>query len=332
MTSIAFFNNKGGVGKTSLVYHLAWMYSELGLSVIAADIDPQANLSSAFLSERRLNRIWTDSNPSDSLLECLSPILRGLGDIREPHVESVKSDLGLIVGNLGLSRFEDRLSTSWASCMASDEAAFRSQSAFHRILVYASQHRSADLVLIDVGPNLGAINRAAIIASDFVVFPLGPDLFSLQALRNVGPTLQSWKTDWKDRLERRPTTQDLDLPSAGIQPAGYIVMQHAIRRGRPVQAYERWIRRIPSAYKKNVLDDESESQIAKEDDSNCLGILKHYRSLMAMSHESRKPMFHLKPADGALGGHIYAVQDCYEDFRLLAKKIAATCNIQHDFD
>ena len=45
---IAFFNNKGGVGKTSLVYHLAWMYFDLGLRVIAADLDPQANLTSAF--------------------------------------------------------------------------------------------------------------------------------------------------------------------------------------------------------------------------------------------------------------------------------------------
>jgi cellulose biosynthesis protein BcsQ len=51
---IAFFNNKGGVGKTSLVYHLAWMYLDLGLKVIAADLDPQANLTAAFLDEDRL--------------------------------------------------------------------------------------------------------------------------------------------------------------------------------------------------------------------------------------------------------------------------------------
>ncbi len=43
---VAFFNNKGRVGQTMLVYHLAWMYADLGLHVVAADLDPQANLTS----------------------------------------------------------------------------------------------------------------------------------------------------------------------------------------------------------------------------------------------------------------------------------------------
>ena len=60
MNTIAFFNNKGGVGKTSLVYHLAWMYAELGLSVIAADLDPQANLTSMFIDEDQLATLWPD--------------------------------------------------------------------------------------------------------------------------------------------------------------------------------------------------------------------------------------------------------------------------------
>ncbi|MCY4627654.1 MAG: ParA family protein, partial [Acidobacteria bacterium] len=42
MKTVAVFNNKGGVGKTSLVYHLAWMYAELGSNVLVADLDPQA--------------------------------------------------------------------------------------------------------------------------------------------------------------------------------------------------------------------------------------------------------------------------------------------------
>ena len=45
---ITFFNNKGGVGKTTTVYHVAWMLSEMGIKSIAIDLDPQSNLTSTF--------------------------------------------------------------------------------------------------------------------------------------------------------------------------------------------------------------------------------------------------------------------------------------------
>jgi hypothetical protein len=38
-------------------------------------------------------------------------------------------------------------------------------------------------------------------------------------------------------------------------------------------------------------------------------------------------MFFLKPADGAIGGHTAAVQDCYRDFRALAETIAERCGV-----
>ncbi len=330
MKTIAFFNNKGGVGKTTLVYHLAWMYAELGFSVVAADLDPQANLSAVFLDEERLGQLWPDDGHPDTILGAMSPILRGLGDIGEPHLEHIADNLGLVVGDLGLSGFEAKLSSAWPACMEGDESAFRTESAFHRTILDAADQQNADLALLDVGPNLGAINRAAIIAANFVVFPLAPDLFSLQALRNVGPTLGEWRKDWRDRLERRPAVRDLELPSADIVPAGYVVMQHAVRAGRPVQAYQKWIKRIPDVYRRQVVPDlhGDSGSSTTEDDTECLATLKHYRSLMAMAHEARKPMFHLRAADGALGGHIYAVQDCYRDFEKLARAIAAKCDVR----
>ena len=51
---LTFFNNKSGVGKTSLVYHLSWMLSRLGIKVLVCDLDPQANLTAAFLEESEL--------------------------------------------------------------------------------------------------------------------------------------------------------------------------------------------------------------------------------------------------------------------------------------
>ena len=60
---------------------------------------------------------------------------------------------------------------------------------------------NADIILADVGPNLGAINRSALIASDYIIVPLGADLFSLQGLRNLGPSLNQWREDWNKRME-----------------------------------------------------------------------------------------------------------------------------------
>ena len=48
---------------------------------------------------------------------------------------------------------------------------------------------------------------------------------------------------------------------------------------------------------------------------------------MPYAQEARKPMFRLTPADGAIGGHINAVQDCYWDFRELACTVAERCGI-----
>ena len=328
MKTIAFFNNKGGVGKTSLVYHLAWMYSDLGLSVVAADLDPQANLTSVFLDEDRLEGLWPDNGHHQTVLGAIQPLLKGIGDIRSPHVEDVTDSLGLVVGDLGLSTFEDELSSQWPDCLDGKERAFRVISAFFRLLRLAGEKRKADVVLMDVGPNLGAINRAAIIAADAVVVPLAPDLFSLQGLKNLGPTLRDWKKGWRERLDKNPEPS-LELPKLGMEPVGYVVQQHSMRMDRPVQAYGRWMSRIPNVYRQSVLGRAgSSSRISVETDPHCLARIKHYRSLMPMAMEVRKPMFHLKPADGAIGAHSTAVQECQSDFRNLAIKIAAQCDLQ----
>jgi cellulose biosynthesis protein BcsQ len=328
MTTIVFFNNKGGVGKTSLVYHLAWMYADLGVKVVAADLDPQANLTSMFLEEERLEELWPDGEHTQSILGAVKPILKGIGDIASPHVEEVADNIGLLVGDLGLSMFEDKLSDAWPRCLDRNESAFRIISAFYRILIEAAKTQEAKLILIDVGPNLGAINRAAIIAAQYVAVPMAPDLFSLQGLRNLGPTLRNWREEWKERLNKNPE-RTLLLPQSGMQPAGYVIQQHAaMRMDRPVKSYGRWMARIPAEYRKAVLDKATKNTPTAEADSHCLALLKHYRSLMPMAMEARKPMFFLKPADGAIGAHTQAVLDCYRDFKALAEKIAERCGFE----
>ncbi len=323
---IAFFNNKGGVGKTTLVYHLAWMFAHLGKRVLAADLDPQANLTSAFLDEEEQESLFEQENRAATIFDCLQPLIKGIGDIKAAEGVSFSERLRLLPGDLQLSTFEDQLSNAWPVCLDGDERAFRVISSFWRTIQASGAGMQAELLLVDLGPNLGAINRAALIAADHIVIPLGPDLFSLQGLRNLGPRLRTWRADWTKRRTENPAG-DLVLPIGRMQPAGYIVLQHAVRLDRPVKAYDRWIKRIPGEYRQHVLQEPGENAPAVAADSNCLALLKNYRSLIPLAQEARKPIFFLKAADGALGGHESAVRAAFSDFKALAEQIAARTDV-----
>lgn len=315
---ITFFNNKGGVGKTSLVYHMAWLESRMGKRVLAVDLDPQANLTASFLDEEELEWVLSTDHIS-TIYTALLPLKKGIGDVANPSIKEVSNNLCLLPGDLSLSSFEDDLSEVWSKCLDGDERAFRVTSAFWRVIQKAARQCSADLVLVDLGPNLGAINRAAMISSDFVVVPLSPDLYSLQGLKNLGPTLRGWRKQWKARLESNPN-ESLTLPAGNMEPIGYVILQHSVRLDRPVKAYDRWLARIPETYAQMVQSANPASTNAM-DDPNCIGFLKHYRSLMPMAQEARKPLFELRAADGAIGAHARAVQAAKKDFENIASKI-----------
>jgi len=330
MKTIAFFNNKGGVGKTTVVYHLAWMFSKLGVNIVAVDLDPQSNLTTAFVSDERMAELWNDEDDVRTILGAIQPLVERLGDISDPWVEEIDDNIGLIPGDLGLNVFEDRLAAAWPACLDDNQAnaadAFRVMTAFYRIMHAAAEKRNADVVIIDVGPNLGAINRAALVAADHVVMPLGANLFSLRGLQNIGPKLREWRLGWNNRRSQGKVPRKLIMPSGEMEPVGYIVLQHVVRQDRPVKAYQRWVDRIPEVYRSHVLN-ESTTDVDTKSDPNMLATLKHYRSLMPLAEDARKPVFMLKAADGALGSHARAVQDAYSDFEHLARAIADKCEI-----
>lgn len=218
MTSVVLFSNKGGVGKTTLAYHLAHMMQRLGLRVLAVDFDPQSNLTSAFLDEDYLQVLWQEPQgtawyePEDELFlpwqprlhlgtvaSAIKPIMDGTGDIELFDPVQVRDHLWLVPGDLELSAFEERMSAAWPrGFTGNDLAAIRTTTAFHKIVQHAIDSTGAEVALIDVGPNLGAINRAALLAADSIVTPLAADLFSLRGLSNLGPTLREWRANWSE--------------------------------------------------------------------------------------------------------------------------------------
>ncbi|MDA8519533.1 ParA family protein [Acidovorax sp. NCPPB 4044] len=321
---LTFFNNKGGVGKTSLVYHLSSMFAELGVRVLAVDLDPQANLTAAFLDEDQLAGLWEDELKVSTIYDSVKPLL-DVGDFAPADYQVIHPRLALIPGDLGLSGFEDQLSATWTEAMDDNNKTrpFRILTAFWRSAQEAAARFDAGLIVVDVGPNLGAINRAALLGSNHVVVPLGADLFSLQGLRNLGPTLREWQKGWEKRRAswERPT---FDLPSGDMKPVGYIAMRHGVRLTRPVKAYTRWLNQIPAEFRRSVLGEDIGKKIlpSTEQDPYCLAMLKNYNSLMPLAQEARKPVFSLRAADGAIGSHANAVQKAHGDFKVLAKEVA----------
>jgi chromosome partitioning protein len=330
--SLALFNNKGGVGKTTLTYHLAHMMQRLGCRILAVDLDPQSNLTAAFLDEDSLGDLWdepqtpvwggayqtklwtpTAEHPG-TVASAVKPIMDGVGDISKIWPIEIRDGLYLVAGDLALSAFEDRLSAAWPRCFTGDDlAAIRTTTAFYRIITNAGEVVRPDVVLVDVGPNLGAINRAALLAADAVLMPLAADLFSLRGLTNLGPTLRHWRTTWQETV--LPKVQaDFPLPPGTMSPLGYVIMQPTMRLDRPVQAYRRWLDRIPKVFASAVLGtSEPVSDTPFE-----IRTLRNYQSLMPLAHDARKPMFDLRSADGALGSTQALVQRCAQDFRSLS--------------
>lgn len=325
------FSNKRGVGTTALIYHVAWMLADLDYSVLAVDLDPQANLTGAFLSEGVLEGLWSDSESSNAstMYKCISPLM-GMGDLQPPDVYALADNLHLLPGDLSLSGLEDSLSAEWPSCLTSQSdimsRAFQVVTAFWQVINSGAAKCRADVVLVDVGPSLGAINRSALIATDFVVIPLGVDLFSRQSLRNLGPTLRRWRRDWKTRRARceRP---DFDLPTGSMTPAGYVIQQHGVRLTRPLRAYDRWVNEMPTEYARHVMAESAQRALAPADDANCIATIKHYRSLVSLGRDARKPVFSLTPADGAIGSHAVAARDAYADFKALAEELLRRCGV-----
>lgn len=330
---LTFFNNKGGVGKTSLAYHLAWMMAEQGERVLVCDLDPQANLTASFMDEDELESLWSEETGNGTIYRCVAPLTE-IGDLETPRVWPVGSvrepngnlgvvpeNLGLVPGDLALAGFEDSLSREWPVTMDNHYRPFRILTAFWQIMQKGAEDMDASIIVSDVGPNLGAINRSALIAADYVIAPLGADLFSLQGLRNLGEALRRWRKNWSKQQENWKNPA-FPLPTGAMKPIGYIVQQYGVRLERPVKAFDKWINRMPKAYAKHVLGQETGSFPATPDiDANCLATIRHYRSLVPMAQEARKPVFDLKPADGAIGSHAAAARQAYRDFADLAQRI-----------
>jgi cellulose biosynthesis protein BcsQ len=323
--ALTFFNSQGGMGKTALVYHLAWMFAELGVTVLAVDCDPQANLTAAFLDDAMLASLW-DAGENGTIFQAILDSDREKQFLITDHkARQIAPRLHLIAGDPGLASQDEQLHEQWTKALSKNSAergrAMLALSAFWRVAQTAGAQVGAQLILFDTSPYLSAINRSILIGSDCVLASLSADYFSLQGLRNLGPSLEKWRKGWSERCQRLGSAEA--IPAGHARPIGYVVLQNQARLLRPVQAQASWLQRIPGEYRKQLLGGGGAKNAIPtlENDDDCLACLRHYVSLAPLAQEARKPIFKLRSADGAIGSHAASVARAYKDFNDLAHKI-----------
>lgn len=329
LKSLTFFNNKGGVGKTTLACNMAsHLAKDLQLKVLFVDCDPQCNATQLLLREDQWEDIY--ANRRDSLKRTVLKVLRHIraGDsvIDDNLVIETSERFGIDVlpGHPTLSAAEDRLSASWSDFIRGDVGGAR-RSLWAASLVKAAKYY--DLVVFDLGPSLGALNRSVLLGSDTFVTPTAADLFSLYALDNIRDWVKSWTRDYNRGYSALHDQDEFDLSDIGLNKSpriasgylGYTVQQYVTKntggRLRSVNAYDRYRRQVPERAK-SLAYMQFHSQIDLD-----LGLVPNMFSMVPLAQSAHSPIRELTIADGLRGAQVTQQKKYVERLSRIATRL-----------
>lgn len=325
MKSIVFFNNKGGVGKTTLACNVvSYLSKQMGKRVLLVDADPQCNATQALMNESYIEAIYADNT---SAVKTLHSYLKPL-EVGDPTIDIGISPLPaelhkygceLIPGHPSMSIVEDQLSSAWSDMIGAKVGGLRVTNWCHQLLTTIND--SYDLIVFDVGPSLGALNRTIILASDYMVTPFGSDIFSLLGIKNISSWIQNWERQYLKAIDNiREAYPDVIESYGPIEDtgnkfrfAGYSVQQYVTRKfksgPRAVASYDKIIRQIPETAETAM---ETFHPRGLPSSELKLGDVPFVYSLVPMSQASHTPIADLTGSEG-IRGNQYGQVKSYEE-------------------
>lgn len=344
--SCAFFNNKGGVGKTTALANLGHLLGE-DTSVVVVDLDPQCNLTQHYLPDSDWERIFAkvDSSASKTIWSCLAPIHKRTSQIagsRVPIVENDRFNFALVAGHPFISRMDDSLAGEWTETKLGKPGAV-GVTLWCRSLVEGIQDAvpGVEYVLFDLGPSLGPLNRSVILSADTFLAPVSPDLFSLYSFANLEAWFKALKKEMN--LAKSVLESDEDDNSGewwyprmqrglSIKFLGYISQEYLTRssRGerRSIRSFESYRRQMPASAKDvlQVLSGETEPIYTTVSAEPSIGVMPHMYSMVSSSHSAHAPIASLKSGDGITGSQFKQRDNYTEDM----KKLVAEWKLRMD--
>lgn len=261
MFSISIFNNKGGVGKTTLSFHFAHALALLGKKVLIVDLDPQCNLTILSMNDERIFSVWDAESPfmedfgefDEVSLSDRTKILNqprsvhfllksaedGQTDLPEtPPPFKLAPNIYILPGRLTLHSFEDKVGERWANAYKGDPLAVRTITQIRTIANRYAEENDFDYIVYDTSPSLGMLNRVILSMADGFIVPCLPDKFSLYGIKNIGTALRRWKTEFDTILSLQGQGRKTLFPKSFVRFLGYTI--YNARPYRRTPALNKW--------------------------------------------------------------------------------------------
>lgn len=329
--SLSFFNNKGGVGKTTLLCNIAaYIAIEKEIRVLVIDADPQCNATQYMFSDEELNYFYEETS-SFTIYNIVRPLSLGKGYSKELSIyKSKRFEVDVLPGDPRLALTEDLLAKDWSSASAGEARGMRTTLLFAELMKRCDDY---DLVLFDVGPSLGSINRAVLLASDYFIAPMSIDIFSVKAIQNISTWLARWRKQWAAGIDILEEDDEVDLElQRNLEFIGYVSQQYIAKRNaqgskRAVNAYDKIMSQFEDVIQQKLLPATPGKNKKKKFN---LGSIPNLHSLIPMSQSSRSPVFALRGGDGVRGAHFSKVKDAHTTFAAVGDSILARTGLSDD--
>lgn len=279
MKIISLFNNKGGVGKTTLAFHLSHILSEMGHKVLMIDLDPQCNLTICSIQEESLHQIWEKEdeyiddyqnakrkpeNNYEELIKAprtihflLKPSEDGLSELETlPPPIHIKNNLSLIPGRLTIHQYESKIAERWSGAYMGDPLSIRTITKIRNLAETYCNNYGYDFAIIDTSPSLGILNKVIISTVDGFLIPALPDMFSQYGIRNIGNSLKQWKKEFDTIYRLISDEKRQNFPAKFVRFLGYTIYNAKKYTGQTewdlAQAHYNYARMIPETIERFI--------------------------------------------------------------------------------